>query len=365
MPDLARRWEAALLVPLMLSALAATPTGSAHGAPDPPAWMVRLQHDYNDDWGGHANPHDGHDLIALDVQEAFNATRDVDVLVFRLLFGGGYNDDATKPLLRDVLTFKAKGAAVSAEFRTTDNLRFEGSFHRVRGPFQVIGADGNPDGLRRYIEGELDLPTLGLAVGDALSDFLVQGYADTVAADHMVGGYTLNGQRTDTIPATEEAQPVSYRRPTYTLRGPVAYASSSVDPAFTFVRAGEERGVLWTVASRVDEPQRVTLEAAVPHGVTAVLHGPSDGNPLSFDLAGREETIVHIALTSTLTSPPNPMHLSLTTSLGGHVMTQVPLDLRPSGATEDPAPKGRSPNVAIGLAVALAGAVALLVRRGR
>lgn len=314
------------------------PSSAAHAAPDPPEWMTRLLHDFNDDWGGDDGQgltRDGHDIFALDLQEAYNATLGGNVLVFRLSLNFGYNADATKPELKEVLTFKAKGQAVAKEFRTSDNQKFQGTFDAVSGPFPMLKSDGTRDGGRFYVEGALKYDTLGLKVGDKISDFFVQGYAGTQAADHMVGGYTVGAQKVETEPPSEQSSPTSYRRNEYPLQGPVMYLRSEMRPTTLESSPGKNQTITWSITNTLGKEQAFTLTTKAPAGVTVTLHGPKF-NQGSFKLAAGLTSTVHAYVTPDESAASGPLEFSVVTNLGGKQDHRV--DLTFVGANGETSP---------------------------
>jgi hypothetical protein len=344
------RWGPILVVLLW------APGVQAHPAPDPRDFEVRLLHDYSDDWGGHSVISDGHDLIALDVQEAYDAALGVDSLYFRLLMNGGYNSDTTKPELKDVLTFKAAGKPVTFDYRTTDNTKFSGTFDAVRGPAPVYKSDGTADGSRYAVTGVLRLTTLGVAAGAAISDFKVQGYAGT---------YTQAGQDIETEPPSEQTDHAKYVRASYTLAGPTQYVDLVVDPAKIAFEPGKQSTITLTLRSQLKETQTVNLSASLPAGLTGTFHPAATA-----ELASKAETILHFYVDGSGSASSGPATIVVTSSLGGRETGTSQIDVAPpatstaaSSSSPSPAKKGESPAPAAFLT--LLAIAAVLMRRGR
>lgn len=369
-PSLRRR---ALLLIIGATALVA-PMAAAHGAPNPPEWMTRLLADYNDDFGGpdgHSAVRDGHDLIALDIQEAYNATLAKDTLVFRFALNYGWDGDSSRPELRDVLTFKAKGQTVTRELRTNDNQAFTGTFDAVSAPEPVKKSDGTVDGARFYFSAMVRYETLGVKVGDKLSDFFVQGHAGTAMADHMVGGYTVGSQRIDQEPPSEQSDPQAYRRSEYPLRGPVMYARSDLDKGAATLRPGDNVTVTWRITNTVGRPQTFVLAAASPSGVKVGMHSSQySESRLVINIQPGVTATVHVYLTASAGAKSGPVGLDLETSLGGHMQETVDVTVGDGAGTGSStggsaAAKG-SASVALPATLAgLAAAVFVVSRRSR
>lgn len=350
------------------------PTAEAHAAPDPPDYMTRLLHDYNDDWGGdQAGSRDGHDVMALDIQEAYNSTFAQDVLVFRLTLNGGYTG-SERPELREVLTFQAKGAEQSKEFRTLDNVKFTGSFDAVNGPFPALTADGSQDGTRFYLEGSLKASTLGLKAGDKISNFFVQGYAGSDKRDHMVGGYTIGGQALDQAPPEEQSQPASYKRQDYAIAGPTQYASLAAAPTQVTAKSGENKSVVLTIKNKLIRAQTITLDATKPAGTSVAFHADNyRKDRTTFALASRQEATVHMYLTSA-SAASGTVQVVLATDLGGRATQEIQWSTT-GGGTSRPttgsaahstpdSPDEDAPSVGVALLLMVLLAVAVIQRPG-
>lgn len=377
-PDFNNRMQRLLVAAATVALLlAAIPAGQAHAAPDPPDYMTRLLHDYNDDWGGdQAGSRDGHDIMALDLQEAYNATMGQNVLVFRLTMNFGYTG-SQRPELREVFTFQAKGSQVSKEFKTTDNQKFTGTFDAVNGPYHALTADGSRDGTRFYLEGIMKYSTLSVNVGDKISNFFVQGYAGPDKRDHMVGGFTFGGQTVDQPPPEEQSQPASYKRQDVALAGPTQYATLKADPVEAAAETGDNTTITLTVKNKLSRPQTITLDATKPQGVSIAFHGDAyRKDRLTFAVASRQEATVHAYL-SAAGPVSGTVEVLLSTDLGGRVTHGIAYTVTSSGAAGSggtsaagqsgpDAGGGQSPGPGMLLAVAAAAVGALLrPRRGR
>lgn len=361
------------MLPAALVLVACLPSGVAHGAPDPPEWMTRLLADYNDDFGGpdgHSAVRDGHELIALDVQEAYNSTLRQDTLVFRFVMNYGYDSDTTRPELKDVLTFKAKGQTATKELRTSNNQAFTGSFDAVGAPSAVLKSDGTTDGTRFYISGTLRYETLGLKVGDKLSEFFVQGYAGSAMADHMVGGYTVGNQRIEQEPPSEQADPQAYRKTDYTLLGPVKYARSEIDRPSVSAKPGENVTITWRITNNVGRSQTFTLTNSAPSNVAVGMHsGQFSKDRLVISLQAGVTATVHVYVTPEPGARAGAVTLDLETSLGGHLTHAIDVSVASATASSTAsssgagAPAKGAPGAGAILVLATALMAALLVPR--
>lgn len=337
-----------LALGLLLAALLAfASAAAAHPGRDPYDYEIRLLHDCNDDWGGHSTVNDGHDLIALDLQEAYDDALDSDVVIFRLMMNGGYNSDTTRPELKESVTLKVGSTTVTKEIRTSDNAAFTGSFDAVRGPFPVKNNEGNTDGNRFAVEAVAKLSTLVAQVGTKVSAFAVQGYAGTAKADQMPGGYTTGGQTITSCPPAAEA--ADYTRPEFTLAGPSKYASLVLNRNQVSMQPGDNESVSLTVGSllfkdrahedSVDYDQAVTIEAVAPAGVEVIFHTTTYSvGETSFDLAAGAEAAGHFYLRPGPSAESGTVSVVLTTDLGGRVEKEFALTIRPADVTESSSP---------------------------
>lgn len=307
------------------------PAAEAHPAPGPRDYETRLLHDWNDDWGGQIA--DGHDLVALDLREAYDASLG-DALVFRFTMSGGHNADADRPALREVLSLQVNGRPASLELTTSDNRAFSGTFDAVGEPEPALNAQGQPDGGRFTVEGRVALATLHAAPGDVLSSFAVQGYAGAAKADKMPGGYTQGGVEVDTAPPTETAHPAGYARHDYALAGPVRYLQMSVQaPSAPLVPGGEAARLAVVLKNPLAEPQAVSLRAVAPAGVSVQFHpGPE------VDLAPGGDAVVHLDLQAANGARDGVVSLEALTELGGRAVAEVPFSVQGAAApAEEPA----------------------------
>lgn len=314
----------------LMVAAALAPSVFAHPAAPPVEPWIRLLHDWNDDWGGHAVLSDGHDLIALDLREAYDEALG-DVLIFRFVMNGGYNSDATKPELKETLTLKAGAASVSKEMKTTDNAAFTGTFDAVRGPEPFLNDQGQPDGTRFAVDGVLKLSSVGLAPGAKISTFFVQGYAGSAKADQMEGGYTQNGVTVTEKPPTETADPAGYTKPDYTIAGPSQYADLTLDlGSVDLQKGGNDATVTLTIANKLSVDQAVTLHAMMPSGIVAEFHPGAE-----VELPRDGSVTVHLYLTPGASAVSGLATVAMTTDQGGHVMKT--LDIVVAEPAPDPA----------------------------
>jgi hypothetical protein len=353
-----------LLLALAVLVLAMPVLG--HGAPSPKDQDTRLLHDHNDDCGGDdagslSNCRGSHDLIALDVREAHDASLG-DVVVFRLILNGGSGN------LRDVLTLKAGGSSKTFEFATSNNQQFTGTgFDRVS-TAQSIG-----DGTRFAVEGTVQRSTLG-GLGAKLSDFRVEAYTGSTMGDFMPGTYRTALGNAPTGSA-EQGEPTSYVRPDYALRGPAYYVTTN-DPGAARVAKDSETIVQFDVRNALrSTPQSITGTVSGADGVTARFHAPSAASgtgysdTLRVDLRGGQSTVAHLAVTGVDEGARGTLVVVLSTDLGGRTELAIPYTVQ-AGSAPPPSPPPAPPAdndrgaPAPGLLVAFAGlALAALARR--
>ncbi len=197
------------------------PLAAGHGPPATRAGEVRILVDQNDDCSGDdgtaaAECNGTHDLVAMDLREAWDEAFAAQVVVFRFLLNGGAPADG----FVDVLTFRTGQGVRSFELRTTDNLHFTGTFDRVN----ATGPIG--DGARFAVEGTVRLSTLGAIPGDVISEFQVQAFHGTTAGDVMPGTYSTEDGR-GPVGSAEMASPTELARPSYRLVGSHAPGTSA------------------------------------------------------------------------------------------------------------------------------------------
>jgi len=319
-------------VPLAALALAAvlvtalTPAATAHGAPEPKDPPVsRLLEDWTDDCYGDSgagsapgNCKGSEDLIALDLQEMYDASLG-NVVVFRLYADKGTS--ASEPH-KDVVSLNA-GGAKTLTFATTDDSHFTsgGGFDRV-GNAVPLG-----DGTRFYVEGTVKADTLG-GVGTLLSGFHVDAYAGSNVGDFMTGGChnTVGDCQDPTGSASQDA----YTRQSYTLAGPVQYASLDA-PASVSAEMGVEHFEQLTLTNLLgdNQAQVVSLSVSGADGIQARFHQPDQGANGYTDapqttLPAKASTVLHLALTGQREDAAGTLTLTLTTDLGGRLVKQVP-----------------------------------------
>jgi hypothetical protein len=345
---------------LLGSVLSMAVPASAHGAAPALPYMTRLLADYNDDWLG---VQDGHNLVALDAYPQYNATLG-DVLVLRLIMNGGWAPQSAAtgtPALAEHVTFKANGQDKEFAFTTEDNLAFasEVGFDAVRGPFPQMDAAGAPDGERFFVEGLATFASLAVKPGDALSDWLVTGEAGDSEGDVMPQGQAPG------VPETcgGALACVAYDIGSYTLPGLDAYATASAPATIPRVPAVGEATFNLTIANLVNSTAQSVMVMAMGEGVAVSF----DGVPVSADAMGMLDLQgsasgslqVHVARlapftggnhtgnhtgnrtaghgdsTSNATAATHSegtVTFNVTTSLGGHQVLVVALQIEPSAA---------------------------------
>lgn len=347
---------AALLVPL----------AAAHGAPAPRGQDSYLLDDHNDDCGGHsaADPdrcNGTHDLIALHIQEAYDASLG-DVVRFRFFLNGGTTSDG----LRDVLTFKTGSTTRTFELRTSNNVDFQGTgFDRVAKAIPVRFPSGSVDGDRFIVEATVKASALG-GVGTKLTDYRLDAYRgpSNARGDYVPGG-AFNGLVDNPNPDQGEGATNRVRTTGYVLRGPTYYATVTSPPTTTLA-LGEAVTVPVRLANDLrsadwDTAQAATLDVKASPGLQATWAGGASSITVDLPAAGSVE--VPLTLRSTGAAGAGTVTVTLTTNLGGHSVhtfdAQVQDASSSSSSTSQPPSKGApgpAPLLALG---ALAAAFAL------
>lgn len=285
----------------ILLASFAIPTAYAHAPPPAKEYETRVLADYNDDWFG---TQDGHNLVSLDVQEAYNATFGENVLIFRLMISGGYAATGGGTMLTDHITFKADGQDRELTFSTADNAAFTGTFDAVYGPEPVL-VDGAQDGSRVFITGVSRFSTLGIDPGSKLTEWFVVGHADDAEADKMPEGLAPGLPE----PPGTSGQ-VWFDIGEYTVRAPDFYVSVAVEPAALALAPGNTSMLNVTVKNLLaDTPQSFLVHA---NGTGIDL-----ANGKLVDLAGGAEQVVQISVALLEGSGTIPVFVTATSTLGG------------------------------------------------
>lgn len=313
----------ALLVPAVLLLLA--PLASAHCGSLPRPQDTRLLEDYVDECtsdGGHNDCKASDELIALDIQERWDGTR--DVAAFRLMMDKGGAGSH-----RDTITLSSPKGQSSFVLQTSDDSHFTsgGGFDSVSNA-QTLN-DG-PGSTRFVVEGVVALDKLG-KVNDPLSNV-------NVAADQ---GDIMPGTCHNTIgdcPPALGAAADCYYNPTvaYTLRGSGWYATLTATDALSQHEGGEP--VQITVQSQLEKAQQVTMTISAPPGVTARFHNPNSpagqgySDTLSFGLAAKAPYGVHLSFDGTPAGTQGTLTVTATTDAGGHSTVSVPYRVVVAGA---------------------------------
>lgn len=361
----------------LMAALVLLPLAGAHAPPPAKEYEMRILADYNDDWFGTQH---GHNLVSLDLREAYNATLGDNVLIFRLMISGGYagENPVANPLpkpaaLRDVITFKADGQDKGLEFVTADNVAFTGTFDAVYGPEPVL-VDGAQDGTRVFVTGIARFSSLGIQAGSKLTGWFVNGFADTTAADNMPEGLAPGAPE----PPGTDGQ-VWFDIGEYTVRAPDYYVSLTAsaleltlgaaipdeagnetghdeeevpkeghdadageghdENATADAGAGEALNETATIRITVtnllaDTPQTIRV-AATAVGLTLDL---GNGSARTIDLAGGASQDIELTITTTHESGDIPVHIMATSGLDGTAMTLLNVTVKapePAGNETD------------------------------
>lgn len=331
----------ALALAVLLLVAAAT---SAHGPPAKRDQDFRLLADHNDDCGDDADVsgcHGTHDLVGLDVLERHDGGLG-DVVAFRLILNGGSGS------LRDVLTFKADGAAKSFELRTSDNQAFQGDKGTDRfdsvARFPATNPDGSTDGSRFVVEATVRLATLGGA-GAKLTDYKVEAYAGTAKGDYMPGGY-VNGLGIDTANPPQGEGVTNFNRVNgYVLTGPTYYTTVDVPASATLAADGQT-----VVPIRLTNPFRSTAQTATvtvagADGFTATWVGANGADPAVEDLAKGGSGTAELRLRGDGHAPTaGTLTITVTTNLGGRSVHTLPYEITAAqGSTGDGTGSGAPP----------------------
>lgn len=305
-----------MIVLLALLVLLA-PLASAHTAAPPRSDYTRLLHDCSDDYfggDGFGNGADGYDLHSVDLREAWSSTLSHHV-IFRTILNGEGPSTLT-------LTFKADGASKSYTWQG-EGSSWTGSFD------DVTYFDDLDDGPRFALEGAIKRSTLGLSVGDKITDV------------RLVGSH--NGDTHDSVPGDDTGALQSctdqYNPGTgYTLKGPVQYVSAAFQQTDVEVENGQETFVTLDLSNLLrDAAQSATVRLS-SDGEGVRLHDPRTGEYVTtgtFDLNKRgsagSSSFIHVAVGGATGS--GTATVTVTTDLGGRVTQQLDYEILPPGET--------------------------------
>lgn len=306
--------------------LAMVPAASAHGAAPALPYLTRLLSDHSDDWLG---VQDGHNLIALDAYATYNETLGGNTLVLRIIMDGGYAQaNSAHPDLAEHVMFKVKGKDQNLAVHTEDNAKFEveDGFQAVRGPYPQLKADGTPDGSRFFVEGLIAYRALGADVGDAATDWFVQGEAGDGDGDAMVQGYAPGyDEPACTVGGPVAGQCVAFNIGTYNLRAPDYYATLDV-PSMLDLKAVTDTPFEVTVQNKVNATaQTVTLSSVAPTGMFVDFQQGDKTLPTaSVDLPAGGKATIKATLHSKNASPGTfSLPIQVATNLGGRTLGSI------------------------------------------
>lgn len=371
-------------IAVVLACVIGTPLVVAHGAPPPPEYLRRLLHDCNDDYfgGDIAQDKEGQDLIALDLQEAFDASLGKETVRFRLIMDAAHIG-TSGPSLRDEITFTAGGTTKTYALATTDNQRFTGDFDRIDGPKALMKSDGHQDGTRFFVDGILTYASAGVAAGTAIQDYRVTGFVGNQKADFMPGTFrTSFGSDAPAATACAEGESqTKYEAGAVRLQGSSRYTSVTLEPRTVSLQVGEETLVAVRILNLLKtQPQDVVVTSTVSPGVSTRFHvdaGDADLQTYEGALAKASELFIHLVLNATQPGSGSTT-VTVTTNLGGRTIADVsyeavggdadaipPANQREAASSPEPS-KGAAAGDTIPLAfVAAAAAVGLLWGRRR
>lgn len=236
----------------LLALLLATPTTVAHGAASGREIDTRLLAD-NDGlvpFGGCAEGQclpglesQGLDLVVLEVREA--SYRQQPAVIFRIIY---QTDSAQAGRAVDV-SFKAGGRDHTFSFTTDGAQPPTGTFDALAGPFDAF------DGYPKAVDGYLTYDTLGVTVGDELTDITVMSTFEDEPSDAMPGTWFASGQEVPFVP-NPEGELEQPGPATYKLLGPAKLLEVTSD------YAASKTNFTLTVKNPLSAmPQFVTLTA--------------------------------------------------------------------------------------------------------
>lgn len=289
---------------LVAAFVAATGTASAHGVCAAREIDTRILTDADAvAYGGPEGvaSEGGHDLLAIDVREAYDTVSGEPAIIFRLIVQGG---DASKGELKDVLSLKAAGAAKTFEVTTRDGASFSSTFDAFAGPFDVC------DGFPKALDGLVKYSTLGVTPGAKLEDITVTGYVGSAKADIAPGSWYYDGQIIPENPMATTA-PASH-----VLKGPAQLVN--VTAATTHVDLTQTQGpfvVNITLENALSTMEQfVNLSLGSPDGVDASL----DQRSVKLATSGAEKTkTLMLTVSRTAAAAQSTLRLVSLSDLGG------------------------------------------------
>jgi hypothetical protein len=247
--------------------------------------------------------------LALDVYEVWDPFYGEPMMVFALTLDGGCN-----PLLlltpcedlKEEITFTAKGLEKNLTFVTDDNVTWTGNMDRYSGAEPA-------DGTTFIVAGQIRFSRLGIAPGDALTDWYVRGYAGETEADRMPQG--LWPGIPDPLEAAYAADEYIARFPDY--YGALAFASASVDLSSN---PNVKSIVKLTVSNPLQDDQDFALDALALAGVEARFVDPADDEEkvgIDITVPGNDSVEISVALYGKTPGAGGDLTVRALTSMGG------------------------------------------------
>jgi len=340
------------------------PAATAHCAALPRDQDTRLLQDYADECkvdGGTNDCHGSDELIALDIQEKWDGSK--DVAVFRYIM-----DKGQAGAHKDTVTVTTPKGTMSLAVQSSDDTRWANG-----GGFDTVSTgQGLGDGSRFLVEGTVAMDKLG-KTGDPLTSVKVEADTGGSVGDYMPG--TCHNAIGDCPPAL--GGDACYYNPTtsYKLRGPSYYATLNAGTPPTLV-VGAEQIVQLDVKSLFGHAsQQVTMTVSTAAGVTARFHDAAAGNgkgyspTLTFPLSAQQSYGAHLALQGDQAGAQGVLTVALTTDLGGHAVAQIPFKVSGTASSSSSTSLSSSSSTAakssppVDLPLILLGAAALAMRR--
>ena len=185
------------------------------------------------------------------------------------------------------------------------------------------------DGARFALEGAIKRSSLGLSLGDKITNV------------QLVGSH--NGEPHDSVPgddtgALQSCSDSCNPGTGYTLRGPVQYVGASFDQSSTEVAAGQEAFVTLDLSNLLRHAAQEATVRLSSDGDGVRLHDPRTGDYVttgSFDLnkkgSAGSSSFIHLAVggaTGTGTAT-----VTATSDLGGRVTQTLDYQILPAGET--------------------------------
>lgn len=316
---------------MAVAILLVAPAATAHGAPAPASHEVRVVHDDNDDTLLYAAQGQGVlDNIALDVREIFHLAYG-NMLVFKLILNDACTSEIPVPVvagcgtITQTINFDGPNGTQTITLTSEDNgLSWTSDALYLVQPYSVN------DGDRFAVEVGAPFSTLGINVGDSLTNFVASTDLSGTAGDYMPGS-PLPDPITQEVYLPPLQEELRFSIDSYLVRAPDYYMDVAFDAPLEALHLEfnevEERTI--TVSNPLEVAQTYTIFSQGPHGFhTSFSDGATSEALLTFSIP--EAGTANITFTGhngATTEQEGDLIIHLLSSGGGYYTTAAPIHI--------------------------------------